>query len=164
MGDANYISIRDKIAAEIGRRDDTVDAFQTIVDEIVPIIATQSGMHTVMTKFVRYMRSTYDSFKHSLCALPQKDSLRTPTFGMWLHTCFKKDLISKQEYETHWTELMKAYESVTKEMKSTWANVFEQALKDSLDDDWWHPRLTRILNDPDTPMSLCFKIEDYLED
>ena len=164
LGDSNFESVSKKIRDEIATRENTLEALQEMVDEMIPLVALQCGTHKTLVRFVRYMRAANPSFGHPVCQIPDKPSLRTPVFGMWLNMCVTSKIISKESYETYWSNLMETYESSSKQDKAQWANVFEQVLKDRIHDTWWRPKLNTIMNDPNTPISLCFKIEDYLED
>ena len=142
---------------------DVMESLQEMVDEIMKSVSSQSGSHEVMIRFITHMRAANASFGHPVCSLPEDSPLLTPTFGMWANMCFKNNIISEDSYHTIWGSLMKKYQALEKDDKAEWGAVFEQPLKEKIDVDWWSPQLKALLDDPETPLTICFKIEDYFE-
>lgn len=164
LGKANYETITPQIRDLLMKSDSSENTMDRFVEELYSIVSSQIGSHEVMRRLVTDMRAANPSFRHPVCCIPEKPNQRTPEFGMWINHSYEERMITKQFYETYWEELLKSYEETSKENKGQWADVFEYVLKRHICDSWWRPRLRVIVDNPDTPISLCFKIEDYLED
>ena len=159
LGEANFDVIVPQLVDVIKGNDE----LQEMVDEIMKSVSFQCGSHQVMIHLIRHMRSANPSFEHPVCSLPDDSPLLTPTFGIWANTCFKNNIISEESYHTIWNTLMKKYQALQKDDKADWGPVFEQPLKEKIAVDWWSPQLKALLDNPETPLTICFKIEDYFE-
>lgn len=158
MGEANFDSVFDKISSICS---EDVTKLQEMVDTIIEQVSSQTACHDVMIRLVRNMRAANASFGHPVC--PNGGPHMNCDFGMWLHKCIQSQTISKSHYRAIWSKLMDIYQTLDSDAKCLWASTFEYALKEKVDDEWWRPRLQALVDDPTTPMSLCFKIEDYFE-
>lgn len=163
LGDANFDVITPQLVSLISDSDDITVSLQEMVDEIMKDVSSQCGAHDVMIRLINHMRAKNSRFDHPICSLPEDSPLLTPTFGIWANTCFHNSIITEDQYHTIWGSLMKKYETLEKDDKAHWGNVFEQPLKEKIDLDWWTPQLKALLDNPDTPLTICFKIEDYFE-
>ena len=160
MGDANFDAVKKKIIDICS--DNTAENLKTLVDNLQDIVSKNEISHDVMIRFIEYLKNNFSSQNLQICPTISREKF-TPLYGIWSHKCFQNSIIEQSLYIENCKEMMKIYHSLEKEKKNIWAPTFEYALKHSVLDSWWKPRLKSIIDDPDTPLPLCFKIEDYFE-
>lgn len=158
LGDANFESIFTKLRSVY---EDDRSKLSEIVKEVVSQVSQMVGCHSVMIRLIKTMRSHSVTLDESIC--PLDESYLNSVYSQWSHKCYTSGLIDRKEYENVSAKLMDIYNSGDESAKEEWAETFEYVLKDKVLDAWWKPKLQEVISDPTTPMSLCFKIEDYFD-
>lgn len=164
LGETNFDSVFEKIASRCRSDDDSSSKLQEVVDNMLSIVSSQTFCHPVMIRLVRQLRATNPSFGYPVCSGIDNPSLMTGEYVMWTHACYQNEVIDKDSYIKTCEKLMDHYSTLDQDQQSSWADSFVYALKHKVNDEWWRPRLQALIDDPKTPLALCFKIEDYFEE
>lgn len=159
LGEANYESVSSKLITKIKENEDPSEALAEFTTELSTIVRTLEGSHRVMLRMLLAVRKVFPSFTISICDITKENA--NEVYGMWLNTCVAHKVIKIDDYYTAWNLLLESYEEADEDDKTEWANVFETILKHKFELEWWTPKLKAILDNPDTPLTVCFKIEDY---
>lgn len=149
LGDSNFDSVVNKIMSALNTNKSEFDS------TLIEIVSSNTGSHEVMIRLLKHLNYKLDD---------SSSVTITPIYSIWIHKCFQNNLIKQTEYETICTQMMSVYEEQTKDEKIEWSDSFEYILKNKVNNDWWRPKLKSVVDDSETPIQLCFKIEDYFED
>lgn len=160
LGESNYDAIFGQLIEACGNES---DKFKEMMNEIMIQVSENSACHKVMIRLICDMKAKQTSFTLNAADSEYEGISMNPNFGLWMHQCYKSDLITLDEYKNTWDSLMKHYNDLESDDRADWAEPFEYALKHSLNDEYWHPILKQVIQDDETPIALCFTIEDYFE-
>ena len=160
LGESNYNAIFSQLIEACG---DKEEHYKEMINEIMIQVSDNSACHKVMIRLICDMKAKQTIVTLNSADTDYKGIIMNSNFGLWIHQCYKSDLITLDEYKNIWNTLMKHYNDLDSDDRANWAESFEYALKHSLNDDYWHPLLKQVINDDETPIALCFTIEDYFE-